>query len=99
MPGQSLHLHSYICVFLNNCPSEFSLWCSELMTQLVSVAALVRSPAWHSGLRIWQCRSCGKDHSSGSHLMTGQELPYAMGATEKEKNIPLHFALLRVLRS
>ena len=31
------------------------------MIWLVFVALLVRSLAWHTGLRIWHCCSCGSD--------------------------------------
>ena len=52
------------------------------MVQLVSVEALVRSPAQHSELRIWHCSRGGIGCSSGLGL-----IPYPSGTAEKEKKI------------
>ena len=46
----------------------------------------VRFWAWHSGLRIQHCHSCGLGRNCGSDLMPGPGAPYAVGWPKKEKN-------------
>ena len=50
---------------------EFPLWHSELIIQLVSVAVLIQSEAWLSGLRIQCFCSCGIVCSHGSDSLSG----------------------------
>ena len=45
----------------------------------------VRSPAWHRGLRIRLCHSCGLGHNCSSDMIPGRETPYSAG-WPKEKN-------------
>ena len=67
---------------------EFLLWRSALMIWLVSVEARVPSPAWLSGWRIWYCCNCGVSRVTvwTQIRSLAQELPYAVGRAEKEKN-------------
>ena len=43
----------------------------------------VRSPAQHSGLRIWCCSSCSWDHDCSSDVIPGPGTPYAVGRPKK----------------
>ena len=54
---------------------------------LWSAGMQVRSPAWHSGLRIPHCHRYGLDHNCSSDLIPGLGTPYAMGWPKKEKVI------------
>ena len=45
----------------------------------------VRSPAWHSGLRIWSCHSCRVGGNCDSDLIPGLGTPCAVGKPKKEK--------------
>ena len=45
----------------------------------------VQSPAQHSGLRIWYCRSCGFGHDCGLDLIPGPRVPYATGQPKMKK--------------
>ena len=45
----------------------------------------VGSQAWHSGLRIWCCNSCGMGLSCGWDLIPGPGTPYAAGQAKKKK--------------
>ena len=53
---------------------------------LGSTETQVRSLAWHSGLRIWHCCSCGLDHNCSLDLILGPGTPCAMGQPKKKKN-------------
>ena len=53
-------------------------WC------LGSTGTQVPPPAWHSGLRIWHCHSCGLGHNCGSALISGWGTPYAWVQPKKE---------------
>ena len=46
---------------------------------LESAGKQVQSPAWHSGLRIQHCRSCGLGHDCSLDLIPGLGTPYASG--------------------
>ena len=52
---------------------------------LWSAGTQVWSLAWHSGLRIWCCRSCCIDHNCGSDLVPGLETQHSMGWPKKKK--------------
>ena len=45
----------------------------------------VRSPAWHSRLRIRGCYSCSLGHDCGSDMIPGQRTPYAMWQPKRKK--------------
>jgi len=45
----------------------------------------VRSLARHSGLKIWQCRSCGVGHNYGSGLTPGPGTSHAQGSQRTKK--------------
>ena len=45
----------------------------------------VQSPAWHSGLRIGGCCSCGVGCNCGSALIPGPETPYVLGPSKKKQ--------------
>ena len=64
---------------------EFPLWCSGLMIWLVSVEALVPSPAWHSGLRIQCCYSCGVGRSCGLDSISDLETSICRGGGWKRR--------------
>ena len=51
---------------------------------LGSTGTQVLSPAWHSGLRILRCQSCGVGHNCGSDLIPGPGTQYAPQAARKE---------------
>ena len=52
---------------------------------LGSSGTQVRSPAWHSGLRIQHCHSCDLGPDRGLDLIPGLGTPYAAGQLKKEK--------------
>ena len=45
----------------------------------------VGSPAWHSGLGIQCCHSCGLGHNCSSDMNTGLRTPYAVGQPKKKE--------------
>ena len=47
--------------------------------RLGSAGTQVPSPAWHRGLRIQHCHSCGIGHTCSSDLIPGPGAPHAMG--------------------
>ena len=75
---------------------EFLLWCSGLMTPLVSMEAPVWSPALCSWLRVQHCHSCGVSRNSGS-----DSIPFLWistchrGVAEKEKKCIFHFLVCK----
>ena len=52
---------------------------------LGSTGTQVQSLAWHSGLRIRRCRSCGLVCSCSLDLITGPGTPYAEGSLKRKK--------------
>ena len=48
------------------------------------MAEWVRSPAWHSGLKIWHCHSCGVGKAAQLQSLVW-ELPYASCAEKKKE--------------
>ena len=52
---------------------------------LGSAGTQVRSPAWHGGLRIWYCCSCGLGLNCSSDLILGPGTPYAAGQPKNKK--------------
>ena len=52
---------------------------------LGSTGMQVRSLAWHSGLRIQCCHSCGLGQDLSLDLIPGLGTPYAAGVTKKRK--------------
>ena len=52
---------------------------------LLSTGMQVQSLAWHSGLRIQDCHSCGIGGNWISDLISGLGTPYAMRQPKKEK--------------
>ena len=55
---------------------------------LWSAGTQVWSLAWHSGLRIWCCRSCCIDHNCGSDLVPGLETAFHGVAKKEEEKSP-----------
>ena len=55
------------------------------MILLISVRALLRSLAWHSGLRIWHSCAYGVGHSCGSDLIPGLGISICHGCGWKRK--------------
>ena len=51
-----------------------------------STGMQVRSSAWHSELRIWDCNSCGLGHKCSLDLILGLETPHAVGQSKKQIN-------------
>ena len=49
----------------------------------IDAKAQVQSPAWHSGLRIWHCHSCGVGPAVARIQSLAWELPYATDAAKK----------------
>ena len=45
----------------------------------------VRSPSWHSGLRIQCCQSCGLGCNCGLDLIPGQGTPHATGQPKRKR--------------
>ena len=57
--------------------------------RLGSPGTQVQSSAWHSGLRIWGCRSCNFSLECSLDLIPGLGIPQAAGQPkkkEKERN-------------
>ena len=51
---------------------------------LCSTGMQVPFLAWHSGLRIWCCHSCGISHNCSSDLIPGPGTSYAAGWPKKK---------------
>ena len=52
---------------------------------LYSAGTQVQSLAWHGGLRIPSCRSCGIGCNCGLDLILSLGIPYALGQPKKER--------------
>ena len=77
-----LHYLSFIINVLDRgvpAVAQWDPWC------LGSVGTWVPSPAWHRGLRIQHCCSCGLVLSCGSDLIPGPGASYAVGKPKGKK--------------
>ena len=70
--------------------TEFLLWHNGISGVLGSAGTQVQSPAWHNGLRIWHCRSCGLGPNCGLDLIPGPGTPYAVGPPPPQKKKTAH---------
>ena len=62
-----------------------------------STGTQVHSPAQHSGLRIWHCRSCGLGRNCAWALIPSLGTPYAMSGQKRKINkLELHELLLNI---
>ena len=81
----SLHWHSYSIL-----QTEFLLWRSGSMIDLVSVALPVQSLAQPSGLRIRRCFSSGVGHRCGLDSLPGLGTSVRSGCGQKRGRKTVH---------